>query len=189
MAYAIDSVVVKGKKVWLRPMRPDEFRLFYRWATRSDATPYWYGEIHADEIPSYIVFRHEWPPYYFDGSRPELGRCFVIMLGEEKIGQINYNQLDLINRSTQLDILIASQKHMDKGYGSDAINTFITYLGKDLHLRSCWVEVVSANPRAVKAFEKVGFHVSRVFLRDGLEWNQLVIDIPQSSFYFSPGKS
>ena len=163
-------MILKGNLVDLRTMTLRERPLFFRWATRSDATPYWYGELYGDEVPSYVIFKLEWPNYYFDGSQPELGRCFMILREGRPIGQINYNKINNKDKSVELDILIAKQKDLGKGYGTDAIRTLTTYLFRAMDVRRCRIEVLAKNPRAVRAYEKAGFSHSYAYTRENIEW-------------------
>jgi hypothetical protein len=49
-------MILEGKKVSLRPMTVEEITTFYEWATQSEATPFWYGELQGDKVPSYEKF-------------------------------------------------------------------------------------------------------------------------------------
>lgn len=145
---------MRGDKVTLRPFTENDPELFYHWATQSDATPFWYGKLYGDIVPSKEKFFSNWKSYYFDGSKPKLGRCFLILVKDIPIGQINYNKLD--QNSTELDIVIGDSKNWGKGYGSDAMKTLTNYLF-DEGVREVWVFVLKRNPRAIKMYEKAGF--------------------------------
>lgn len=161
---------LSGTYVHLRPMTLKERPKFFRWATQSDATAFWYGELYGDEVPSYVVFKHEWPDYYFTGSRPHKGRSFAIELAGEAIGQINYNEVNGHDQSVELDILIAKEEHQGKGYGTDAINVLTTFLFEQMNLRRCRIEVIAQNPRAYRAYLKAGFSHSYTYIRNNIEW-------------------
>ena len=133
-------MILQGERISLRSMTLRERPQFFRWATRSDATPYWYGELYGDEVPSYVIFKLEWPSYYFDGSQPELGRCFMILKDGRPIGQINYNKISSRDKSVELDILIAKHEDLGHGYGTDAIRTLTTYLFKAMGVRRCRIK-------------------------------------------------
>lgn len=154
-------MLLRGKTVNLRPMKEEEVPLFYKWATQSDATPFWYGELYRNEIPTFEKFFESWKPHYFNDAHPELGRCFVILLKNEPIGQINYNSIDPKERRVEIDILIADARHHGKGYGSDAIKTLLPYLFKELKVKEVWVAAIKKNPRAIKAYQKAGFRITK----------------------------
>lgn len=147
-----------------------ERQRFFKWATHSDATPFWYGELYGDEVPSYVVFKHEWPDYYFDGSRPQEGRSFAIVQNELPIGEINYNVIDRHTRSVDLDIIIGSKLHHNQGYGTEAIILLTTWLFEAMDVSRCHIEVSPHNPRAIAAYSKAGYHETDRFERDDITW-------------------
>lgn len=64
----------------------------------------------------------------------------------------------------EFDIIIADDKHKGKGYGSDALQTLSRYLFKEMGVQKCWIEVITGNPRAVKAYRKAGFKIKKKFV-------------------------
>lgn len=162
-------MILQGKKVKLRPMTVEEIPIFYKWATQSDATPFWYGDLRSNEVPTYEQFVEDWRIYYFDGSELEKGRCFAILVDDEAIGQINYNAINREDNSVELDIIIAQDTNKSKGYGSEALQTLSNYLFQEMNVQKCWIEAISDNPRAIAAYEKAGFKITRTFVDNGIE--------------------
>ena len=163
-------MIIRGNKVILRPMTTEEIPVFYQWATQSEATPFWYED---GIIPTYEAFIRDWKRYCFDGSEPEKGRCFTILIGDKAIGQINYNEINRDNNSVELDIIIAEDADKNKGYGTDALKTLTNYLFQNMNIQSCFIEHVTKNPRAIRASEKAGFKTTKTFVRNEIEWNQM----------------
>jgi RimJ/RimL family protein N-acetyltransferase len=145
-------------------MTEEEMPTFFEWATQSDATPYWYGELQGDKVPTFKEFCKDWKKHYFDGSAPEKGRCFVILIDDTAIGQVNYNEIDRRNDSVELDIIIAEDRYKNKGYGTDALQTLSKYLFLVMAIQKCWIDVVSKNPRAIRAYQKAGFNITKTFV-------------------------
>lgn len=166
-------MILQGEKVVLRPMTVEQIPIFYEWATQSDSTSFWYGELYGDHIPTYEEFIRDWKRYYFDGSEPEKGRCFMIFVGNKAIGQVNYNEINRKNNSVELDIIIAEDIEKNKGYGSDALKTLAKYLFQNMNIQLCWIEVITKNPRAIRAYEKAGFKITKTFAKNGVEWNHM----------------
>ena len=173
-------MILQGKNIRLRPMKEDEIPLFYKWATSSDATPYWYGDLYGTKIPSLEEFLDDWKPYYFDGSQPNKGRCFVILIKDEAIGQVNYNEINKRDSSVELDIIIANDLHKGKGYGSDALKTLANYLFNNMNTKKCFIDVAEKNPRAKRAYEKAGFKMTKTFSKKGIKWNHMEFPIENS---------
>ena len=157
----------------MRPMNTSELPIFYQWATQSDSAPFWYGELYSTHVPTYEEFTRDWKRYYFDGSEPEKGRCFVILVGNRVIGQVNYNEINRDNNSVELDIIIAKDTDKNKGYGTDALKILTNHLFQNMNVQSCVIEHVTRNPRAIRASEKAGFKTTKTFVRNEIEWNHM----------------
>lgn len=169
----IKQDMLAGERVQLRPMCLPERKLFFRWATRSDATPWWYGERYGDSVPGYEAFKVDWHDAYFTDGQPEKGRAFKIMYLDEAIGQINYNEIHPADLSTEMDILIAANQHHGLGLGTDAIRTLTRYLFESLHVSRVRVEVIPQNIPAIRAYEKAGYRRIYTYILNGIEWRVL----------------
>ena len=163
-------MIIRGEKTILRTMTVDEVPTFFKWATQSESTPFWYDD---GRVPTYEEFTQDWKRYYFDGSEPEKGRCFVILVGNRAIGQINYNNINRENNSVELDIIIATDTDKNKGYGTDAVKTLSRYLFQNMNIQVCWIEPIAINTRAIRAYEKAGFKTTMTFVSQGLECNHM----------------
>jgi diamine N-acetyltransferase len=110
-------------------------------------------------VPSWEDFRNDWEPHYFDDSAPERGRCFVILAGEEAVGMIAYGDIfeTAAGRLTEIDIWLRSSADCGRGYGPEAIRLLCEYLERDLAVSQLVMQPSARNPRAIRAYEKVGF--------------------------------
>ena len=173
--------MIHGDQISLRPLTEGDRETFYRWATNSDGTEFWYGEKTGEEIPSRQAFFKDWKDYYFDGSQPLKGRSFAIILNDSgtEIGQINYQQdvEDKAGLAYDLDIIIASKKDHNKGYGSQAIVLLTDHLASR-HRISCFtMYTLPDNRRALRSFRKSGFSVMGEHKDDnGIVWTKLVME-------------
>lgn len=164
------NAVLQGKRISLRPMLLSERRKFFRWATHSDATDWWYGERYGDEIPGYEGFKLDWSEAYFDLQKPGHGQCFIILFQGEEVGQINYNPISRADRATEMDILIADKNFYGKGIGSDSIRLLSSYLFEALQVSRIRIEVIRQNERAYHAYQKAGFQWVYTYVLNGIEW-------------------
>ena len=157
-------MILEGKLVQLRPMTEADKPAFYEMATNSDATPYLYGELHGDPIPTREKLFSDYTDHYFDDSKPELGRCFAIMVGERMVGQVSYNDIDRIRNIVELDIWIAKNSDTGKGYGSDSLKTLMSYLFREMHVGHFFICPSPSNPRAVRGYQNAGFSIVETFI-------------------------
>ncbi|MEO1450244.1 MAG: GNAT family N-acetyltransferase [Bacteroidota bacterium] len=162
-----------GERIRLRPLTLNERKLFFKWATHSDATPFWYGDLYGDEVPSYSIFKLEWPDHYFLGNAPHMGRAYGIELNGRLIGEINYNEINEVDYSVSLDVIIAEKTYHNKGYGTEAIVLLTRFLFDQYEIRKSQIEVISKNPRAYRAFEKAGYYHVYTYVRHEIVWHVL----------------
>ena len=152
------NMKIKGERITLIPIRPEEKDEFYELATKSYGSKFWYDKEQKAKRTK-ERFLQDWHEGYFDLNSPKKGQCFWIVVNGERIGQINHNKIDLENKKTDLDIIIGDEDKMGKGYGSDALRTLIKYLFDNFDINKIKIArgVRVSNPRAIKAYEKVGF--------------------------------
>jgi ribosomal-protein-alanine N-acetyltransferase len=165
---------ISGLRTLLRPMTPEEIPLFHQWVNNPDVMPHWYGRNAPKSLEELL---EDWKPFYFDGSAPQMGRCFMIEVEGEPIGMIAYNKIDPQARKVEIDILIGDSKNWNKGYGTDAVRAFLGYLFNELRLHRVEVAASGNNPRAIRCYQKAGF-VKEGVLRDrGWEDGSLVDEV------------
>jgi RimJ/RimL family protein N-acetyltransferase len=136
-------------------MSSEDKESFYKKATSSDATPFWYGPAYSDHIPQHDEFFTDWKPFYFNDNKEELGRCFHIIKKAQKIGMINYNHI--LDGKVDIDIIIYNKENWSSGYGTSAIKLLSLYLSERFHVKEIWIDVLANNLRAIKAYEKADF--------------------------------
>ena len=111
---------------------------------RDPAVAPWFGTGHPDEIA------REWAEA--DDAVP-----FVIEVDGEMVGSVQYyEETDPDYRHAGMDIFIASEQH-GKGYGPEALAVLARHLFEDLGHHRLVIDPASANRRAIRAYERVGF--------------------------------
>lgn len=74
-------------------------------------------------------FLRDYLPYYFSGSNPELGRCYIIQFAEHEsiddIGTIQYSASHLNDGFVELDIWMKGNEYCGKRYGSTTIKLLL----------------------------------------------------------------
>lgn len=152
-----------GKQVILRPSTFADKESIYNWLALSDITQLMLGSPNFSEvkIPTYEEFGKDYVDYFFDGSAPEMGRSFVICVANEQVGQINYNLYGEDDCIAELDIWLKGKKYLGKGYGSEAIEVLCNYLFTALKVKKIIIAPSARNIRAIKAYQKAGFVISK----------------------------
>jgi RimJ/RimL family protein N-acetyltransferase len=146
--------MIKGKQITLRPAMLDDRRTVYDWSHDSDIAPLIHLSDDSDE--TFQEFCDEWKEHFFTDASPELGRMFIITHEDTPVGAIAYNDIDSKNR-VELDIWLSSEANCGKGFGPDAIETLCAYLMASFGVHTFMMQPSARNPRAIRAYEKVGF--------------------------------
>lgn len=152
--------MLRGLRTKLREATEVDRRNVYEWLAHSDLTPSMMG---PPQFPDHAVatweeFCRDYLPYYFDGSKPNEGRCFIIVANKNDVGVVCYNALRG-NKATDVDIWLRSEADCGKGFGSDALRTLSDYLNKKFGVTQIAVSPSARNHRAIAAYKKAGFHL------------------------------
>jgi RimJ/RimL family protein N-acetyltransferase len=150
---------IPGKLVALRPATMADRKPVFEWLTKSDLTHRMMGPpLYPDSpVPSWEEFFNDYKPYFFAGSEPFLGRCFIIEVNGEPVGQINHDKIYEKDHSTSLDIWMKSSIYTNKGYGTDAILTLCQYLSGYFGCKKFIIAPSARNTAAIRSYEKAGF--------------------------------
>lgn len=93
-------------------------------------------------------------------SKPnrEILRCIIVETDntEQRIGTIILNNIDYCNGTAEVHIKL-DRTEVRKGYGTDALNTIVTYAFNEMRLNCVYAEILEYNASSIKLFEKCGF--------------------------------
>jgi len=153
--------VLRGSLVTLRPSTLDDRRPVYDWSANSDVTRAMMGPPTYPEhpVPTWEDFCEDHKPHFFDGSAPHLGRCYIIIVNNEPVGQVYYNDIEErdYKKRTEMDLWMRSEQYCGHGFGSDALLTLCEHLARQMGVQEFMVQPSARNPRAIRAYEKIGF--------------------------------
>ncbi|WP_327035317.1 GNAT family protein [Micromonospora ureilytica] len=93
------------------------------------------------------------------------------------VGEVVLNDWDPVNRSCNFRTLLTAAGR-DRGLGTEAVRLIVGHGFGRLGLHRISLEVFAFNPRARRAYQKVGFVVEGVLrqvLRDGDDWVDAVV--------------
>lgn len=153
------SEKITGSKVTLRAATPSDRQPIFDWLANSDITKLMLGPpTYPDSpVPTWEEFIEDYKEHFFDSSEPLSGRCFVIEVDSEPVGQINHDIISQTYHSTELDIWLKSSKYINKGFGTDAIIALCNYLAKHFGCKKFILAPSKRNTAAIRAYEKAGF--------------------------------
>lgn len=131
------------------------------------------AQAHAPESADEAELLLDW--YSTRNDQPDrLDLAVVDKATGECVGEAVLNQWDPGNESCNFRILIGP-KGRDRGLGTEAARLIVGYGFEHLGLHRISLEVYAFNPRARRAYEKVGFRTEGV-LRESLRYNGEWVD-------------
>ena len=86
-------------------------------------------------------------------------RSFVVLLGEDVIGQVDLKHIDPMAGTCELSIHLKSDAVKDRGYGTQAERLAIAYAFDILGMESVLADCVEKNRRSRHVLEKLGFRL------------------------------
>ena len=146
----------------LRKTTMEDRKRAYEWLYHSDFSDFLnkLPGVKQEEIPSYPEFTADYEDYFFDGSHPEKGRCYVIVCTtngkKEDIGIISYTSFHLLDKITEFDIWLKGNRYTGHGFGTQAIQ-ILTRIVKGLGYEKVIIRPSKYNKRAIKSYQKAGF--------------------------------
>lgn len=123
-----------------------------------------------------------WIEKELEKERPDNYYFSIHTLEEDRlIGDIGLDGIQWNHGDAFLGVVLGNRKDWGKGYGSDAMLLILRYAFHELNLHRVSLNVFEYNPRAIHAYEKLGFvHEGRMrqFLnREGKRWDFLHMGI------------
>lgn len=141
--------MIEGNLVRLRPIEREDLPTFVRWINDPEVT-----EFLLLEPPMSLDDEEAWYAHVLKAK----DKVFSIETKDGKlIGNIGTVDLDWMNRKTEIGIMIGEKDHWSRGYGADAITSFIRHLFDELNLNRVELFADSTNHRALKCYERCGF--------------------------------
>lgn len=98
---------------------------------------------------------------WFDGymsSRNSTIRCAVVTEhSDEILCLVTLADIDYINQSAVLHIMIGNQENQGKGIGAFAVSSILHHAFYNQNLHRVELDVLASNARAIHLYEKIGF--------------------------------
>ena len=169
-----------GEHIYLSPISVEDAEQYCQW-------------INNLEIAKYLIFANQQIGVYKEQKLltqliEQGAHIFSIVENETdtllgNCSLFNFNQQD---SSAELGIFIGSEKHLGKGYGTEAINLLLDYGFNLLNLHNIMLDVYSYNTRAIKSYLKCGFRFigrrREAKMIGGKRFDQIFMDLLANEF-------
>jgi diamine N-acetyltransferase len=150
--------MLRGKQVIIRAIERADLSRFHELEQNVDLVL-----LNRDEYtPLSLAAREQ----RFDKDLAETPSWFAIEADGIAIGHIGLYAQDRRNGTAALGIGIWDHAYLGRGYGRDAVETFVRWAFRVQNWRKIWLNVLADNERAVRAYRACGF-VDEALLREG----------------------
>jgi RimJ/RimL family protein N-acetyltransferase len=148
-----DRPLLRGEKVWLRPMEERDLTAMVAGINDSEV-----GGLAGYKAPMSMEQMKGWLDH--NNERARDGRAFfytVCELGDDRfIGTVWLKDVDYWHGSAELAIFM-DRDHIGAGLGTDAQRALLNFAFTAVGLNRVWLTAYSANKRAIRSYEKLGF--------------------------------
>lgn len=141
-----------GEKLYLRPLTSEDITKSYHWYLQSDPHTFTgYPESIGTAADAGEAFKQ-------NPASPSQQRFAIVRLKDEQmVGHIGYRNLNPLNHSAELFVLIDPEERK-KGIGREAVRLLSRYLFRFRDLNKVYISVGEFNTAAIKLAETLHFH-------------------------------
>jgi RimJ/RimL family protein N-acetyltransferase len=168
-------------RVYLRALEPEDYLVTSEWRKDDEIS-------HMVGGPKYFVSKEKERQWVLntiqDNSRIVLGIC--LKENDKLIGTINIQEIDWINRTGHVPVLIGDKSEWGKGYATEARMLGLKFAFDERGLHRVWGLILEDNIGSLRMHEKCGF-VKEGVMRDsvfkgGRYHNQVVVSVLEDEF-------
>ncbi len=146
--------MLRGDKVLLRALERDDLDLLHKWWNDPDLA----HSMGDRQKVSSIEETEAWFEAELAKSHASEGRTYAIADHQGHIlGTVRYGNYDTRDRACAVGLFLGEPESRNKGYGTSALRTLLSYLFAELGLNRVRLYVHHQNAGAIRCYEKVGF--------------------------------
>jgi RimJ/RimL family protein N-acetyltransferase len=141
---------IEGDRIYLSPRNTEDYEIFAKWLNDPQVIDYLgrSGKMITNEAEK---------EYLEHNINSEASFSIIDINNDKLLGSISIESIDHLNRRGTLGIFIGDKEYRDKGYGTEAIRLILEYGFKYLNLKNINLDLLSANERAYRCYQKCGF--------------------------------
>ncbi len=165
--------MIYGDRIRLVAVEREDLPLFVEWLNDPEVR-----EGLSLYLPLSMAQEERWFEKMLDRSMDEQPLNIEARDGDGwiKIGNMGFFDIDNHARSAEVGIMIGNKDYWNQGYGTEALTLLLKHGFETLNLNRIMLRVYQDNPRAIHAYEKVGFtHEGR--MRQARYWKGEYLDI------------
>lgn len=165
-------MIIKGKKLILRPIRLSDASRFVKWVNDPEVNKLLRGNTKKITLKEERKWIKSLP------KKVKTEKQFAIEASNGiHIGSLSLI-LDIKNKCAVFGILIGDKNYWNRGYGTEATNMILAYGFNNLKLHRIELNVFIYNKRAIKVYKNLGFKFEGV-KRESLFYKDKFFDVVQ----------
>lgn len=156
--------------IYLRALEASDLELTWRWhndpalyATLGGAFRYVSHQTEADWLKAKAAF-----------SPHEVSLAICLAESGEHVGNAYLREIDWIQRRAELHVFIGDESQRGKGLGQAATRALLRHAFDDLNLHRVYLFVLADNARAIRTYEKCGFHTEGRLVQHACKQGRMV---------------
>ncbi len=143
-----------GTKIMLREYRKEDLSSITAWVNDMETTKY-LSDIFS--WPQTVKNSEDFLEMRLSGGRREAGFVIADRETQDYIGQADLMDINWIDRSATVGIVIADKKNRGSGLGQEALSLLLDYAFMLLGLHRVQLDVYGGNKSAIACYERAGF--------------------------------
>ncbi|MCR5146805.1 MAG: GNAT family N-acetyltransferase [Clostridia bacterium] len=170
---------ILGDRIYLSPRNSQDYEIFAEWLNDPQVADY-IGR-------SGMLMTNEGEKEFLEqNNNPEATFAIIDLETDKMVGTVSIESINHLNRCGTLGIFIGDKDYRDKGYGTEAIKLILEYGFKYLNLKNINLDLVSANARAYRCYQKCGFKEygrrRKCYFINGKYYDKISMDILDEEF-------
>ncbi len=146
--------MICGDRIRLRGVERSDIPKFQEWLNDPEVI-----ESLSIYLPLSMIDEEQWFDNVSRLSPDEKPLAIELKQGRDwrLIGNSGFFNLEWANRCAEFGLFIGDKSVWNKGYGTETVRLILRHGFETLNLHRIYLRVYSTNPRAKRAYEKVGF--------------------------------
>ena len=165
--------MIYGERIRLRAIEREDLPRYVEWLNDPEVTA---GL--ATRFPISLTDEISWFENLNNRPIQERGLAVDVKIADavwQHIGGVSFEHIEWIDRAAEFGICIGDKTFWNQGYGTEATRLMLKHGFETLNLHRIFLRVYENNPRAIRAYEKVGF-VKEGIMRDAIYRNGCYIN-------------
>lgn len=169
-------MLLSGKKVILSPLAVKHISKCFEWIHDPQTTKFLQGPFPKTYLGELAWFRK------MKSQKSELFFAILDKITQQYIGNIGIHHISHEHKKADIGIMIGEKTHLDRGYGTDSMQTALKYCFQVLKLNKVSLIVDPRNKRARCCYKKCGFKKIGYLKDDAMLNGQFVDSVMMTVF-------